>query len=202
MGHQAPNEAVKLTVLHLTYLKNPRGRRGVADPVAISEPIRVGHKGLVSGSRTEPDDMHLGSRIHAAHPPLDRAAVPAQQAQYGVLIPLSGHGVPWRHLDNGDQKQFSGQIVPPPCRHRPKYPRRRERVSVLSVRAEHTGGVMAVIEETIPPGALLTPHTHHNDVWVHVLTGQIGVLVGTESGSTPTPRGCGSCGNATGSESG
>ena len=30
---------------------------------------------------------------------------------------------------------------------------------VVKVRSEHTGGVMAVIEETIPPGALIAPHT-------------------------------------------
>lgn len=54
---------------------------------------------------------------------------------------------------------------------------------VVRVRAEHTGGVMAVIEETIPPGALITPHTHQNDVWVHVLDGEIGVLVGEQTAS-------------------
>lgn len=54
---------------------------------------------------------------------------------------------------------------------------------------------MAVIEETIPPGALITPHTHQNDVRVHVLTGQIGVLVGEQTASaapgawTLKPRG-------------
>jgi len=54
---------------------------------------------------------------------------------------------------------------------------------VVRVRAEQTGGVMSVIEETIPPGALITPHTHQNDVWVRVLTGEIGVLVGEETAS-------------------
>jgi len=54
---------------------------------------------------------------------------------------------------------------------------------VVRVRAEHTGGVMAVLEETIPPSALITPHTHRSDVWVYVLTGQIGVLVGEETAS-------------------
>lgn len=54
---------------------------------------------------------------------------------------------------------------------------------VVRVRGEQTGGVMAVIEETIPPGELITPHTHQNDVWVHVLTGEIGVLVGEETAS-------------------
>jgi quercetin dioxygenase-like cupin family protein len=51
----------------------------------------------------------------------------------------------------------------------------------VRVRAEQTGGVMAVIEETIPPGELITPHTHQNDVWVRVLSGEIGVLVGNET---------------------
>ena len=53
----------------------------------------------------------------------------------------------------------------------------------MRVRAEQTGGVIAVIEEIIPPSALITPHTHQNDVWVHVLTGEIGVLVGEETAS-------------------
>lgn len=50
----------------------------------------------------------------------------------------------------------------------------------VQVRGEDTGGMMAVIEETLPPGAFITPHTHANDVWVRVLEGAIGVLVGEE----------------------
>ena len=49
---------------------------------------------------------------------------------------------------------------------------------VVKVRSEDTGGALAVIEETVPPGAFITPHTHQNDVWVHVLSGEVGVLVG------------------------
>jgi quercetin dioxygenase-like cupin family protein len=49
---------------------------------------------------------------------------------------------------------------------------------VVKVRAEHTNAIMSVIEETIPPGSRITPHTHQNDVWVYVLAGEIGVLVG------------------------
>jgi quercetin dioxygenase-like cupin family protein len=49
---------------------------------------------------------------------------------------------------------------------------------VVKVRSEHTEGVMGVVEETIPAGRLIPPHTHQNDVWVYVLSGQIGVLVG------------------------
>ena len=42
---------------------------------------------------------------------------------------------------------------------------------------------MAMVEETIPPGALITSHTYRNDVWVHVPTGEIGVLVGEQTAS-------------------
>jgi len=52
--------------------------------------------------------------------------------------------------------------------------------ALIKVRAEDTNGVMAVLEETIPPNALIPPHIHENDVWVYVLSGQIGVLVGDE----------------------
>ena len=48
----------------------------------------------------------------------------------------------------------------------------------IKVRSEHTNGVMSVVEETLPPKALVPPHTHKNDVWVYVKSGQIGALVG------------------------
>ena len=51
-----------------------------------------------------------------------------------------------------------------------------------TVRGDHTGGVLASIEETLQPGAFVTPHTHANDVWVYVLSGTVGVLVGDEIG--------------------
>jgi quercetin dioxygenase-like cupin family protein len=51
----------------------------------------------------------------------------------------------------------------------------------VRVSSEQTGGVMAVLEETIAPGVLITPHTHQNDVWIYVLSGEIGVLVGEET---------------------
>jgi len=54
---------------------------------------------------------------------------------------------------------------------------------VVKVRGEDTGGALAVIEETVPPGAFITPHTHENDVWVHVLSGEVGVLVGDSIGT-------------------
>jgi quercetin dioxygenase-like cupin family protein len=51
---------------------------------------------------------------------------------------------------------------------------------VVKVRAEQTGGVLAAIEETVPPRKLIPPHTHENDVWVLVLSGEVGILVGEE----------------------
>lgn len=51
---------------------------------------------------------------------------------------------------------------------------------LVKVRSEHTNDAMAVIEETVPPRTLVPPHTHQNDVWVYVLTGEIGVLIGEQ----------------------
>src|SRR5689334_1161848 len=48
----------------------------------------------------------------------------------------------------------------------------------VRVRSEHTNGVLAVLEETLVPGAFVTPHVHQNDVWIYVLSGELGVLVG------------------------
>jgi mannose-6-phosphate isomerase-like protein (cupin superfamily) len=39
---------------------------------------------------------------------------------------------------------------------------------------------MEVVEETVPPHTLIPPHVHDNDVWVYVLSGKVGVLVGDE----------------------
>ncbi len=51
---------------------------------------------------------------------------------------------------------------------------------VIKIRSETTSGVLAVVEETVPPRRLVSPHTHENDVLVHVLAGEIGVLVGDQ----------------------
>lgn len=50
----------------------------------------------------------------------------------------------------------------------------------VRVRSEQTNGVMAVIEQILRPKAFIRPHVHLNDVWVYVLSGEIGVLVGEE----------------------
>jgi quercetin dioxygenase-like cupin family protein len=50
----------------------------------------------------------------------------------------------------------------------------------VRVRSVHTNGVMAVLEETLVPKAFVPPHVHQNDVWVYVLSGEIGVLVGDD----------------------
>jgi quercetin dioxygenase-like cupin family protein len=54
--------------------------------------------------------------------------------------------------------------------------------ALIRVRSEDTNGVMAVVEETMPPRSLIPPHTHDSDVWVYVLSGLVGVLVGEEIG--------------------
>jgi uncharacterized cupin superfamily protein len=43
--------------------------------------------------------------------------------------------------------------------------------------------VLAVVEETLVPKAFVAPHVHDNDVWVYVLSGEIGVLVGDDLAS-------------------
>src|SRR5580698_9814407 len=48
----------------------------------------------------------------------------------------------------------------------------------IKVRSENTNGVMSVVEETLPPKALVPPHVHKNDVWVYVQSGEVGALVG------------------------
>ena len=50
----------------------------------------------------------------------------------------------------------------------------------IRVRGSQTGGAMAVFEQTLPPRKLIPPHVHANDVWVYVLSGETGVLVGDE----------------------
>jgi quercetin dioxygenase-like cupin family protein len=52
---------------------------------------------------------------------------------------------------------------------------------LVKVRSEHTNGVIAIIEETVPPRRLISPHTHRNDVWVYVLSGEVGILVGDQT---------------------
>jgi quercetin dioxygenase-like cupin family protein len=52
---------------------------------------------------------------------------------------------------------------------------------LVKVRSEHTNGVIASIEETVPPRRLISPHTHQNDVWVYVLSGEVGILVGDQT---------------------
>lgn len=50
----------------------------------------------------------------------------------------------------------------------------------IRVRGAHTGKAMSVVEQTLPARRLIAPHTHQTDVWVYVLTNQVGVLVGDE----------------------
>lgn len=52
--------------------------------------------------------------------------------------------------------------------------------NIIRIRGEDTGGALGVLEATLRPGSLISPHTHANDVWVYVLTGHVSVLVGDE----------------------
>lgn len=59
-------------------------------------------------------------------------------------------------------------------------PLHNEFQAVVQLRAAHTGGALAALKMTVPPRRLITPHVHENDVWVYVLSGEIGILVGEE----------------------
>jgi hypothetical protein len=106
--------------LHVTYLERPRHRRGVAKPGSVIDSFRVGEEGLVPGARLEPNQVDLGWRIRAAHSSLDRSAVPIQQGQHRVLVPLTGDFVLRRHLDDGDQQQVFRWVLIRRC-HRRQY---------------------------------------------------------------------------------
>jgi quercetin dioxygenase-like cupin family protein len=54
---------------------------------------------------------------------------------------------------------------------------------LVRVRSEQTNRVMAAIEQMLRPKAFIPPHVHLNDVWVYVLSGEIGVLVGEDVGT-------------------
>lgn len=53
----------------------------------------------------------------------------------------------------------------------------------ITVRGDDTNGAMASLEETVPARSLVPLHVHANDVWVYVLEGEVGVLVGDEVGT-------------------
>jgi quercetin dioxygenase-like cupin family protein len=52
--------------------------------------------------------------------------------------------------------------------------------TVIKVSSEQTGGALAVVETTLAPKSLIEQHVHANDVWIYVLAGEVGVLVGDE----------------------
>lgn len=52
--------------------------------------------------------------------------------------------------------------------------------TVIKVRGEQTGGELAVVETILLPKALISQHVHANNVWIYVLMGEVGVLVGEE----------------------
>ncbi len=59
-------------------------------------------------------------------------------------------------------------------------PLNNEFQAVVQLRAAHTNGALAALKQIVPPRRLIPPHVHENDVWVYVLSGEIGILVGDE----------------------
>lgn len=52
--------------------------------------------------------------------------------------------------------------------------------TVVKVNGEQTNAAMAVVETSLAPKSLIEQHVHANDVWIYVLAGEVGVLVGDE----------------------
>lgn len=52
--------------------------------------------------------------------------------------------------------------------------------TVIKVTAELTNGALSVVETSLAPKSLIEQHVHANDVWIYVLQGEVGVLVGDE----------------------
>lgn len=51
---------------------------------------------------------------------------------------------------------------------------------VIKLYGEETNGAISIIEQPFEPGLLLPPHVHENDVWLHVLEGEMHVRVAEE----------------------
>ena len=52
--------------------------------------------------------------------------------------------------------------------------------TVVKVNSQQTNGALSVVETTLAPKSLIAQHVHANDVWIYVLAGEVGVLVGDE----------------------
>ena len=51
---------------------------------------------------------------------------------------------------------------------------------IIKLYGEETNGAISIIEQPFEPGLLLPPHVHENDVWLHVLEGEMHVRVAEE----------------------
>src|SRR5262249_30489454 len=51
---------------------------------------------------------------------------------------------------------------------------------VVKLYGEETNGAVSIIEQPFEPGFMLPPHVHENDVWLHVLEGEMHARVGDE----------------------
>jgi quercetin dioxygenase-like cupin family protein len=52
---------------------------------------------------------------------------------------------------------------------------------IIKIRGQQTNGRIGVVELALEVGRMIRPHQHDHDVWLHVLTGEVGVRVGDET---------------------
>jgi quercetin dioxygenase-like cupin family protein len=52
---------------------------------------------------------------------------------------------------------------------------------VIKLSGEATRGVIGIIEQSLRPMRMISPHVHEHDVWLFVLEGQVGARVGDET---------------------
>lgn len=50
----------------------------------------------------------------------------------------------------------------------------------IKLYGEETNGALSIIEQPFEPGLLLPPHVHQNDVWLHIVEGEMHARVGDE----------------------
>ena len=50
----------------------------------------------------------------------------------------------------------------------------------IKLYGEETNGAISIIEQPFEPGLLLPPHVHQNDVWLHIVEGEMHARVGDE----------------------
>jgi quercetin dioxygenase-like cupin family protein len=51
---------------------------------------------------------------------------------------------------------------------------------IVKFGSQETAGALAAVEVVVAPRHLISHHVHANDVWIYVLSGEVGVLVGED----------------------